>query len=812
MMDDEQDPLLGDDADAAPIVIELPDGSIEISETPDPEPEPQLDPDHDANLALTLPETELMRIAEDLLTAIETDDQSRQEWLDMRSEGMKLLALKIEKPGTGTEGRSTVRSPLLLEACLRFQANARSELLPTDGPVKVRIDETLDPSSPLPPPPPGPAPSGPQGGGSPPAPPPVPSSFGAGLAGLQPPIPPLQGLVGLGGGSGLGAFAPLPVAPSPPPIPADKLAEALEEELNHYLTVTASEYYPDTDRLLFDVGFGGLGWQKVYHCPLRNRPVVETVDAADMIVSNDITDVRNASRVTQRIKMRPSVMKRMQLAGAYRKILLGEATEQPANAFDEAVADTQGLSDILVRPEDRERIIYECDCELDILGYEHKDDDGHVTGLPLPYKVAIDVSSREILAIRRNWREDDELRLAKQSFVPFTFVPGFGFYGIGLLHILGNTTAAATASLRMMFDAGMLSNFPGGLIAKGVNRQDRLDFTAMPGQYLPVDVQPGGSIRDAVMPFPFKGPDPTFMSLLEAITGQAQRIGGTAEINVGEGRQDAPVGTTIALIEQATKPMDAVHKRLCAAQQRVFELLCDLFRENPKALWAGNRRPALQPWTEELVIQALDSFDLATVADPNTSSHMQRVMTGQALVQLAQQAPMLFNLGEIADYYLGLLKIPNRTRFLNPNPPPPGWMPPQKGAGVGNRTPPDPLLGQAAMIKAQASMADAKTRAAAVQAKAQADAAAANDPSKILQAHASLMDARTNQIDAHNRAVANQVQHQNNIMDAQNDAADRLAEDRREAVRVLTEIGMHHNEMRERQLDRDAQQLDRGND
>ena len=429
-----------------------------------------------------------MLFRSDLLTGIEDDLTSRQDWIEDRAQGIKLLGLKIEIPvlqgasdGAPVEGMSKVRHPLLLEAVLRFQANARSELLPTDGPVKVRTDADND------------------------------------------------------------------------TIQEDQLADALEADLNHYLTAIAREYYPDTDRMLFMLGFGGTAFKKIYFCPLRGRPVSESVDADDLIVNNAATDLSTAKRITHRVSMRPSTVRRLQILGVYRDIELGTPSFEEKDAVQREKADQQGVDVEARNPDDRDREIYEIYCELDIYGFEHKYK-GKVTGLEIPYRVTIDKSSREVLSIVRNYdeptgEEGDELPEARINFVKYQFVPGMGFYDIGLLHILGNTTNAVTAAWREMLDAGMYANFPGFLMADSGARQNTNIFRVPPGGG--ALIKTGGlPIGQAVMPLPYKEPGASMMTLVTNMAETGMRVGGTSELPVGEGRQDAPVGTTIALIER----------------------------------------------------------------------------------------------------------------------------------------------------------------------------------------------------------------------------------------------------------------------
>jgi len=560
------------------------------------------------NLVDRINEAELSRMAEELLKGVQDDLDSRKEWIDDRAQGIKLMGLKIEIPGlTGAadgapvEGMSRVRHPLLLEAVLRFQANARSELLPTDGPVKIREDNN-----------------------------------NADLA-------------------------------------SDQLANDLENDLNHYLTSTAKEYYPDTDRMLLMLGFGGTAFKKVYFCPLRGRPVSESIDADDLIVNNAATDLSNAKRITHRIYMRPSTVKRMQILGVYKDIELSTPKQTDYDAAQREKLAQQGIAPDSMNPEDRDREIYEIYCELNIPGFEHKHKRKE-TGLEIPYRVTIDVSSKQILSIVRNYDEETkELPEARQNFVKYTFVPGMGFYDLGLLHILGNTTNAITAAWRELLDAGMYANFPGFLYADTGARQNTNIFRVPPGGGALVKTG-GMPINQAVMPLPYKEPSSALMTLVDNMAQTGMRIGGTAEQAVGEGKQDAPVGTTIALIDQATKVLNAVHKRMHASQAEEFALLVRCFKENPESFWQKNRRPA-RKWDQETFIRALSQVDLVPQADPNTASQTQRLMKIVALKQIQAQNPTLYDPIAIDTAALQAVGWSNPEQFMIPpqargNPPP----------------------------------------------------------------------------------------------------------------------------------------------
>jgi hypothetical protein len=567
------------------------------------------------NLVEDIDDDQLGIIANRLVTAIASDDDSRRQWVEDRARGIELLGLKLNTPRgdlaastTLLEGISQVNHPMLLEAVLRFQANARGELLPTDGPVKNRVDDLNTQQA--------------------------------------------TAAVGHNGG---------------PPMPEDDDAEAdlLETAFNHYLTAVAKEYIPDTDRMLFMLGFGGCTFKKVYNCPIRRRPVSESVDAVNIIVSNATTTLSNCGRITHEVSMRPSILKRMQILGAYRDVELGYNTPSTPNAAQEAANNTQGVTPANTDPEDADRILWECYCELDIPGYEHRHK-GKETGLPLPYVVTIDKITNQILAIRRNYEKDDEMCMPKTYFVKFSFVPCMGFYDLGLLHILGNTTAAATAAWREMLDAGMFASFPGFLYAKPAGKQRTNQFRIPPGGGMPIDTN-NMAIGDAVMPLPYKEPGVATMQLVENIVQTGQRVGGTAEVNVGEGKQDAPVGTTIALIEQATKVMDAVHKRLHASQAEEFQLLKERFVEDPEALWRFDKKMAAI-WDKDRFMTALENADLVPQADPNTSSQMMRVMKAVAIKQLQAQNPAIYDPVAVDMRILKVIGVSNPEGLLTQNP------------------------------------------------------------------------------------------------------------------------------------------------
>jgi hypothetical protein len=545
---------------------------------------------HGANLAEYIDEPELARIAEELHQGIEADLETRRDWLERRASGIKHLALKVENPrspsadaDTAVEGQTTVRSPVLLDAVLRFQANARGELLPAGGPVKMRNDTTL-PSQ---------------------------------TRKMQ-----MQ-------------------AAQLPPDESDMLAEALEKDFNHYLTVVDKAYYPDTNRMFFMQGYGGSGFKKVYRCPIKRRPMSRAIDASDVIVSDNEVSLEDCGRVTHRITMRPSVLKRMQLSGAYRDIDVPPPIAPSPDPAERAEDDVAGLAPLNARPSDYPHTIYESYCELDIEGFEHEED-GEVTGLPLPYRVTMDKDSREILEVRRNWREGDDRYLGRMPLVKYSFVEGIGFYGIGLLNIMGNATAAITTAWRLALDSGGFSSWPGFLYSEVVGRQDTMAFRVGLGSGARINTG-GQPISQHIMPLPYKDATAGLVQITSHIEDEARRVGGTPELMTGEGRQDVPVGTTLAMLDQAVKVIDSVHKGMHISQAEELSLLRDLFIEDPDALLCSNPSPARQ-WERDELVRALRNCNLSPQADPNTPSHTIRVMKAVALVQLVMMNPQIWDM------------------------------------------------------------------------------------------------------------------------------------------------------------------------
>ncbi len=723
--------------------IEYDDGSIDISTDGAPlgnvNAPPQGPKDWFDNLAEDLDDNERHRIVDDLLRAIDQDLLSRKDWIEDRATGLKLLGFKIELPnvqgasdGAPVEGMSKVRHPLLAEAVLRFQANARAELLPTDGPVKIRNDDN-DAS-----------------------------------------------------------------------LNEDELANAFERDMNHYLTAIATEYYPDTDRMLLMIGFGGTGFKKVYMCPLRNRPVSESVDADDLIVNQAATDLKNARRITHRTYLKPSTVKRLQILGVYRDVPLNDALPSQPDALQREEKNQQGLApETLMRADERDREIYEVLCELDVAGFEHKHK-GKASGLEIPYRVTIDVSSRTMLSLVRNYDEDDqEQATARKMFVKYPFVPGLGFYDIGLLHILGNTTNAVTAAWREMLDNGMYANFPGFLMSDAMGRQNTNIMRVPPGGAALIKTN-GMAVRDAVMPLPYQtGQMMPLMSLVQNMVETGQRVGGTSELQVGEGRADAPVGTTLALIDQAVKVLNAVHKRLHSAQAEEFQMIVDVFKENPETFWRHKCR-SHTAWDRERFLQAANNCELVPQADPNTASMGQRIMKITGLLQLSQATPGLYDPIAINTAALRAMGWANPQQFFVPkeaqSQPPPQLLEMQaKMKNEGIKAQADAMRAQADMLEAQAGQAESQEKIRVGHFVPKGDSPAAPEsqgpdptqPVDAIKAQAMLMDAETRRADLGMKAHDMRFQAERARMEDRNKTEDRNAKERTESLELAKDVLLH---------------------
>jgi len=426
----------------------------------------------------------------------------------------------------------------------------------------------------------------------------------------------------------------------------DELAKELEDDWNYYLTDVATEYYPDTDRALFHQAFGGTVFKKVYFCPRRRRPVSESVYLTNLIVSEDATDLANAIRVTNEILVSPVQMRRMQLSGVWKDVNLG----YPMPALSPArrkVLETQGIVPTSTRPQDQEFTVYECYCDLDPADYGI-DEPNAPERLPLPYRVTLDKDSQQVLGLHRDWKKGDELFTRRKTFVKFGLIPGLGFLDYGFLHLIGNQTRVLTAILQLMVDSGMLANFPGGMRVKGI-RTATNEVNPGVGEFVELDIGAMTDIRQAIMALPYKDVSPGLFQLYQALEQSVMRMGSSANLETGEGRTNIPVGTIMAMIEQQTQVLGAIHKRNFTAQKEEFMLMRELFVEDPKAI----SRPGRHQWTSDEIANA----DISPAADPNVPAQMHRIMLATGLEQLAAQDPVNFKRRNIHQRTLRMIGI-----------------------------------------------------------------------------------------------------------------------------------------------------------
>ena len=414
-------------------------------------------------------------------------------------------------------------------------------------------------------------------------------------------------------------------------------AERVRHFMNYQITCVMKEYTPEFDQMLFYLPLAGSTFKKIYYDDFLCRAVSKFVPAEQLVVPYTATDLETAENVTHVIQITENDIRKKQVSGFYRDIEIKE-TQVDTSDVKEEMDKISGVSATYL---DTDITLLECHVNLDIEGFEDAGTDGESTGIKLPYVVTLSEGNGKILSIRRNWLEDDPDRRKRQYFVHFKFLPGFGFYGLGLIHMIGGLSRTATAALRQLIDAGTLSNLPAGFKARGLRiRND--DEPLSPGEFRDVDA-PGGAIRDALMLLPYKGADQTLFQLMGFCVDAGQRFAAVSNLQVGDGNQQAAVGTTIALLEQGAKVMSAIHKRMHYAQKEEFYLLSYVFAdylppEYPYNVVGGERTIKAEDFDERV--------DVIPVSDPNIASMAQRIAMAQTELQLAQSAPDLHNLYE----------------------------------------------------------------------------------------------------------------------------------------------------------------------
>lgn len=644
-------------------------GLIEIefgSSDPQPEVKAPGNDDFDRNLAEDLDEMALASLASYLIEGIESDIEGRAEWEETANRAADYLGIKLTDPVSSPAADGTICqavATVMLESAMKLWGTARAELLPVAGPVKVERIAT---------------------------PPPMGMGHNGG--------PPMDGIVPPASESEPGQ-APLTGQDAA----GDDLADALERDMNWYLTRGDKGYYPDTSRMIWHRALIGNAFKEVYRCPIERKPISRWVMAQDLIISGNPSHLGAANRVTKRAKVRQSTMRRLQAMGHYLDVTLAHPTGITSNT-EIVIGQTEGVTPIPSLPRDFDHTMYESCCELgsgtahDLVGslaMLDRDETGADPGYPLPYHVSLDVDSRQVLAIRRNWKKGDRDHKARTRFVKYGFIPGFGFYDLGLIHIVGNPTQAATMIQRSVVDAGMLANFPAWAMLQGAG--SRIETTTMrpgPGEVVRINGTGNTKISDTMMAWPYKEPSAASMAMEQKLEGDVRKIAGVIDIPIGEGRiGNTPVGTIMSYIEAVSQVPGAVHKDDHISQQEEFELLRELIAEEPEVLTRGNKSPARQ-WQ---IAEELLSPDLVPRADPNTPSQIHRLTKAQGLVALGGQQQFalgdkdgpIVNQRAIFKHVATILSGTDAAEFMFPPQPPQQQAPP----------PPDPRV-VAAQIKA----------------------------------------------------------------------------------------------------------------
>lgn len=424
-------------------------------------------------------------------------------------------------------------------------------------------------------------------------------------------------------------------------------AQRVKSDMNYELTERMVEYRSEHERMLYSLGLAGSAFKKVYYDPNLGRQVAIYIPAEDVIVPYGASNIETAERVTHCMRKTKNELRKLQAAGFYREVDLGEP-QQFHSDIEEKKAEENGFS----LTDDNRYFVYEIHAELVIDGIDDEDD------IAKPYVVTIERGSGEVLAIRRNYEESDPLALKRQHFVHYPYVPGFGFYGLGLIHIIGGYAKAGTSLIRQLVDAGTLSNLPGGLKSRGLRIKGD-DTPIEPGEWKDVDV-PSGSIRDNIMPLPYKEPSQTLLALLNQITQEGRRLGAISDMNISDMSANAPVGTTLALLERTLKPMAAVQSRVHYSMKQEFKLLKAIIAEHAPAEYA------YQPHRGEVSARRADYMlvDVIPVSDPNSSTMAQRVVQYQAVLQMAQQAPQIYDLPQLHRQMIDVLGIKNADKLV----------------------------------------------------------------------------------------------------------------------------------------------------
>jgi len=560
------------------------DGGATIEFAPDEMLMGQEPEDFYGNLAeLVSPDT-LSGVTAYVMSSVDDDKNSRDEWEETYTKGLKLLGLRYEDRTQPFEGATGVTHPILNEAVTQFQAGAYKEMLPSTGPVKASI-------------------------------------------------------VGL---------------PNPQ---VEAQARRVQEYMNYQIMYEMEEYEPEFDQMLYFLGLAGSAFKKIYRDDSLGRPVSRFIPAEDVIVPYSATDVATAERITHVFKLSENEFRKLQVAGTYSDIQIKAGTEDS----DDITQEYDRLEGREPSGPSEQLTFYECHCFLDLPEYPDLLPDGTESGIKLPYIVTVCKDSSEVVSIRRNFVQEDPKKDKIDHFVQYKFTPGLGFYGFGLIHLLGNLSRTATSNLRQLIDSGTLANMPSGFKARGLRIADD-DNPLQPGEFRDVDV-PGGDLRTSLIPLPYKEPSATLFQLMGFVVESAQRFIGNTDIGIADGNKEMPVGTTIALLERGARIVSAVHKRLHNSLKQELKMLARLFAEDPQPY------PYETGVDAQVKMQDFDArIDILPVSDPNIFSMSQRVVLAQEQLKLAQAAPELHNLHEAYYRVYTALGVQNIEQMLKPEP------------------------------------------------------------------------------------------------------------------------------------------------
>jgi hypothetical protein len=526
------------------------------------------------NLAEYIDESELQKIASDLIGLVDQDINSRKDWVEMYVKGLDVLGMKYEERTEPWLGACGVFSTVLTEAAVRFQSETIIETFPAAGPVKTEI---------------------------------------------------------------IGAIDKL----------KEEAAERVREDMNYRLTEGMPEYRPEHERLLYSLGLAGAAFKKIYYDPTMGRQAAMFIPAEDVIIPYGASSAMTSERVTHIMRKTKNDIKKLQVSEFYLDKELGEPLQFYTDV-EKKKAEDQGYS---ITDDDRYQI-YEIHVDYDLPGYEDED------GIALPYVITLERGTTEILAIRRNWEEDDKHKLKRQHFVQYTYVPGFGAYGLGLIHLIGGYARAGTSIIRQLVDAGTLSNLPGGLKTRGLRIKGD-DTPIQPGEFRDVDV-PSGSVKENIMALPYKEPSQVLLALLNQITDEGRRLGSIADMNISDMSANAPVGTTLALLERQLKTMSAVQARVHYSMKQEFKLLKAIIRD-----YMPEDYDYVPVFGTPQAKQAdYDMVDVIPVSDPNSATMAQRIMQYQAVIQLAQGAPQIYNLPLLHRQMIEVLGVKNAEKLV----------------------------------------------------------------------------------------------------------------------------------------------------